>query len=56
MLKVQSPGIIRPETVASCSLVRTSTGSTPGSLLNAVTCSRKEPCSARTPILTAAMV
>lgn len=51
-----APGMMSPETVASCSFVRTSTGSTPGNLLRADICSLKEPCSAKTPIFTAAMM
>lgn len=43
------PGMTRPSTVASCSRVRTSTASTPGSLRSAAACSRNDPCKASTP-------
>lgn len=42
--------MMRPDTLASCSFVRTSTGTTSRSRRNAVMCSRKDPCSASTPI------
>lgn len=48
------PGMMRPATLLSSSLVRTSTGSTPGMRRSSVMCSRKLPCSASTPTRIAA--
>ncbi len=42
--------MMRPATLPSSSLVRTSTGSTPGMRRSKVICSRKLPCSASTPM------
>src|SRR5918997_420244 len=44
------PGTMIPTRPSRSSMVRTSTGSTP-SFLSISACSRKSPCSARTPIL-----
>src|SRR6186997_3317719 len=44
------PGMIRPSSPSSCSGLRTSTGSAP-SRRSIAACSRKFPCTARTPIL-----
>mmetsp|Transcript_6132 Transcript_6132/g.17592 ORF Transcript_6132/g.17592 Transcript_6132/m.17592 type:complete len:243 (+) Transcript_6132:612-1340(+) len=50
MVVLSPPGIMRPDTLASCSLVRTSTGTTPGSRRRDAMCSRNDPCSASTPM------
>lgn len=44
------PGMMRPATLSSSCLVRTSTGSTPGMRRSRVICSRKLPWSASTPM------